>query len=547
MFDVLTMSLDQPFGDTDATAMSDVEILRRFDGFDGDERYGGLAVTDADTRTCLILGGRGSGRSTYLGRAHATARLTGSAFVLPMDNHNPPDSASIRFLCEAFLQSDAVKDWQLLWRAAILRSVASHVLYNTDLGRPIEDDPSAFGFVEDFEEVLQSASRPGGYCPAPVGVYSQVVSIAETFRVRGSAELASYLRLDMWEMLENRLAGVLRPYKPLGLFLDSLDREFRHAPFHWLTCEKGLFYQVLHFSENQLLSERLRIVATVRDLVYSMVREGDSATKYPAAGRIRHLYWTPDAARRFLRDKIQALGESRLMMRPDITDDERAVEAWLGIATIENRRLGRVEAIEDYLVSHTFYAPRDVVALGNELARCVRRARALRDQGVDPLEIRRAVEKLAFDMAQGRLSTAAAELAALPEGVGLRGVFAELKAEEGARFEAVAAFQAQLSGRLERILRRIGQVRFSRAQFDAALEVVAPELHGSDVLSALWRNELVGYIGTTDAGATPLFYSSGTWDRLTMPSNAESLVAHRCLIDLAELDPDPALGATSNA
>jgi hypothetical protein len=526
----------QPFGDEDAAAMGPERVLHGFVGFDADPRVGGLGVTDADARTLLFVGGRGSGRTTYLERARLAASMSQGIHVLDGDNHNPPESRAIRDLCEAFPRGEAVKGWQMIWRAAILRSLTSHLLYDYALGLPLETDLAGRSVADDFVAVLEP---PGMGTPvrAPAGVYSQVTAIYETFRHSDPSLLARYLRLDDWEKLEGRIAEGLREYRPIGIYLDGLDREFRHAPMHWLTCEKALFYQVLHFNENQRLRDRLRIVASVRDLAYSMVRQGDSQTKYPARGRIRSLDWSTHATREFLREKIRRLSKD-MMFRPELAGDDRAVEGWLGTSSILNERRGQPEHLEDYLISHTLGGPRDIVVLGNDLSRQVAIAKLEEHPFVQAEVIRQIVEHRAQDIARGRLSTAAAELVALtPPEVLMSDRFNELAIADDSRYEAVAAFQAELAEKLEDILRKVGCVAFTREAFAEAFAEAAPEMDGADVLSALWRTGILGYVAPTDAGPRPVFYSSGARDRLTLPDEANRLWLHRCMIDVADLEP----------
>lgn len=528
-----------PFGEQDAAAMSDTEVLENFVGFDSatDRSLEAMSVTDTDARTLVYVGARGSGRTMFLRRATASARVGEQAYVLPTDNHNPPDSSTIAFLCDALPgPADSVKGWQNLWRAAILRSISSHLLYDVQLGRPLELTDEGLMFEPDFEEVLQLRSRPGGFCPEPSGVYSQVTSIAETYRYRGADALAGYLRYDLWDKLERRLSTILSGFRPLALYIDSLDREFRHAPYAWLACEKGLFYQVIRLSENQLLRDRLRVVTTVRDLTYSLARHGDGTSRWGPQGRIRSLEWEPAAARQLLREKIlNNPNPDHVMRRP--TGEEDAVAAWLGRTIVPNVRTGAQEPVETYLLSHTFASPRDIVAMGNALGQLVRRASTTGAPAVDPHDVRDVVERLAYDFATERLATVAAEIAALPHNTELREAYAEMRSSRGGPGDAGYLPDAKLPRMLERIIRAVRRVDFRRDDLAEAIAIVAPDIPPEDTLAALWRSGLVGYRADTAHGPDRVYYRAGRWDRLEVPHNRDDLCFHRCLIDVAELAP----------
>lgn len=166
-----------PFGPPDGELQSEYELLRRFYGFDAEEEYGGLAVADQDQDTRIIVGGRGSGRSIYLRRAYATARMADAQiYALPTDNTNPPDAEVVRRLTEALPQGQEVRGWQYIWRAAVLRGVVSHVLSNRKLGAALSGDLLArVNFEDDFNSILpldRRYERGGRWVWAPTGTGS---------------------------------------------------------------------------------------------------------------------------------------------------------------------------------------------------------------------------------------------------------------------------------------------------------------------------------------------------------------------------------------
>ncbi|MGO9898635.1 MAG: toll/interleukin-1 receptor domain-containing protein [Solirubrobacteraceae bacterium] len=506
------------FGDEHGGAIPRAEICRRFVDFGGDPAYGGLAVVDDDTCTQIYVSGRGGGRTTYMRRAEVLQRskLGDGVYVLQSDNHLPIGSDVVLRVADHFGDSGHGVNWQLLWRAATLTTLASHLLYNDDLGRPLAPDAV---FPLHFREFLAL-----GALEEPTSVYAQIVKMEQRFRGFLSRSLVDHLRDERWGQLERRLVRMLPACPLLALYIEGPDAELRHAPRAWLDCQKGLFYFAWHFPDNPELAEHVHVVATVRELAYAAVLEGDKAAAY--GSRVRRLMWSVAAARRFLEDKVALLGEAELV-RPGASDP---MDAWLGKTEIFNRRLGITESLAEYLVTHTFLSPRELVHLGNALTGLVRAAKWSNDSKVDEGLIRETVGELAALFGRQRLVACATELV---------GRVGEEPFEKYSDLEFLGKRFARADGIsiadvLIGVFADLGQLRFSREAFGDAVGRHLPMV-GEELLDVLWHNRLIGYIRPGDSGEEEVFFGFKDRESYRFPASAEEIVIHRALIDTVEL------------
>lgn len=526
------------FGVVDPLLIEPTDLLRGFVDFAGDERLGGVAVRGSDIETLVIVGARGSGRTTYLHRARLLAMQKPNVIPLPVENENIPQTDVVLRICSWYPPSGLVRRLQAIWRAAILRTLVYRCLRDPRLEDALGEMGSAGRqeFWETYEPLF--GPDPGDddeRFHLSSSVYAQLTMIAS--ECDSAAELDGLVLSGLWDALEERLAVALELVPTIIFYIDAFDQEYRHAPQQWTAWEKALFYQLFHFARAPGLAEQMRVVATVRDTTYSSVRSGDSASKYPPNGsNIRVLAWTPAVAKAFVNAQIARLAEPWLM-KPWA---KPSLGSWLGLTTIYNTRLGTEEDLFDYLLSHTRSLPRDLVSLGNALCDLVLDAKAAGDDHVAPDEVRRLVSETAFVCGREQLATAAADAASL-----LRDVDEDLVPPEmdhqvpdpDGHHLHFGSFQRALADRIEAIIGGVGSQHFRSEDFRFAQESVGGPSREMDLLSVLWRNGLVGAWQHTDRGDQSLFYEAGKWDRLTVPPQATHFCFHRSLIDVVDLAP----------
>lgn len=522
-----------PFGLEDPRLASSTRLLEEFVDFSDDSRFGGLAVTNPDENTLLFVGPPGSGRTTYMRRAAFLLEGSNPAVVSTgLYDENVPSIDLLHEVCGWYQPADVVSRLQGLWRAAALRVLSSHILTDARLEYPLGED--AADFEGKFADILELEDADSQRVES---IYSQLTAIVN--QNCSPNDLTSVLESGQWAELEADLAMALTFAKPFILYVDAFDQEARHGPAHWLSWEKALFYQVLHFAGATEFDQHFRMVATVTDVTYAAVREGVRATKYPAGNSIRLLQWNRESTAEFLRAKIRKLADKYWLMLPD--QSPLTIESWLGASMIENARMNSKESLEDYLVSHTRYSPRDIVNLGNALCEEVRSARSFGFNQVPDHDLRARVEGLALDVGREQLGLAAADLAGKELASRLDDL-SEFHHDETFGDERTVELPSgirQLADAIEAVIREVGVRYFNRAMFDNAVVVRDADrlFDDVDLLSVLWRNRLVAQWQWTDEGYRPVFFTSGRRDHLQLPYDQKYFVFHRVLLDVTGIDP----------
>jgi hypothetical protein len=544
----------QPFG-TPEGSRADIKELKdeRFVHFQGNvAKFGGLAISASDLSARVFVGRKGAGKTVYLRRAQAYAQDQPELFADDIQQELPT-TTQIFGVNRWFAPAVLTQVWMSIWRVAVLRSLFSYLAYE-----PLLHKES----TEEFRSrMLKDYGRWLPEQPDPMSVYSQVRAIIRVNR--DGPRLHAFLTHEDWDAVEARLARHLENCRPVCFYLDAVDEEFRHAPMHWIMCQKGLFYQVMRFLRDSRLGGRLHIVISIRDLVYSSVMQTEHMTRYVDPDRIRLLEWNRDAIAYLLRIKVGQLGRENYLGDPE---DSNRLRGWLGIGKIENERRKVHEDLELYLLRHTRLIPRDTVILLNMLHVIARGAKEA-GRALDEREIRETVstaaklfgtEQLAIagnQLAIGDAPTAAADFdfVDLYSGEHPGGLSREWDIAPGIEFdekleryeyrgldvydgdnpvlEAAAAYQRGIIDELSGLLLDIRWDRFGRKRFAVAQEAAERRFPRGRALSVLWQNGLLGYTeGKVETGE-PVFYSATRADPLDIPSDKPGYVLHPCLID----------------
>jgi hypothetical protein len=509
-----------PFGDPDGARADIDDLVREFIDFDG---HDGLATRPDDLTARVIVGRKGAGKTVYLRRARAHATRQHDLYADDLQQSLPTTTDIVK-ASSLYPLSVVTEAWMGLWRAAILRSVVSHLLNNRKFG---------IGLLTEDEEDLRTRYKAvlGGAHASrtPLSVYSQLTEILVRHRTRGG--LDRYLHHRLWEELEYRAAELLRRFPPVCFYIDAVDEEFRHAPMFWLMCQRGLFYQVMRFLRDSRLGGRLHLFICVRDHVYASLFESEHATRYLDPRHIRLLEWDDGTIRQFLHAKLK-----RLPPEYFAGPGGPSTAAWLGVTEVRNEARDRTERVQDYLVRHTRLLPRDIVVMGNELCREILAARE-RGQQLRPETIRRVVRVEAGTFGREQLSVAANQIAAdLMPGSAAQKDFVELYTGSDPNFTGAQAYQDGLRKKLIEFIETIRDDRFSQARFRRADKRVRAQFeHSSDPMSVLWQNGLLGYVEDGLGEGEAVFYSAADRSSLEVPRGAAEYAFHPCLLDAIRL------------
>lgn len=512
-----------PFGTPDASREDLNHARASFVDFAGP---GGIATRHDDLRARVIVGRKGAGKTLYLRRARAHAVADDGLYADDIQQNLPSTSEVVAF-ANCYPLGVLTEKWMGIWRCAILRSLATHVLHNRRLGAKLEPEDRellATGFVDVMGDAARSRT--------PLSVYSQVRSLI-TAGSRSAATFDKKLARPEWDELEYLLGEFLSERPPVCFYIDAIDEEFRHAPAYWLMCQKGLFYQVMRLLRDTRLGGRLHVFISIRDHVYTSVFGSEHATRYFDPVHIRLLEWDSENIEYFLAEKVRRLSSEWLR------GEDPSVNGWLGVDEIRNEKRRMVESPTSYLLRHTRLLPRDIVVLGNALSKRMRQ----RDgsvRGLTDSEIRQVVHDCARVFGREQLEISANQIAAdlMHEGAALQEI-SEIYTHADKTFTGSDVYQDSVRSLLSEFIRSIGQDRFSREQFARAREQSTEKFGAeTDVLAVLWQNGLLGQIPAGRSDGRAIFYSASSHYELRIDDAAGNYALHPCLIDALGIASD---------
>jgi hypothetical protein len=514
------------FGDPDGSLTDIDDVMHGFVGFDDYPLFGGLAVSDAEVGTRVLVGGKGAGKSRYLRRFAADMKQEPGVYVDERIRYadsvqkDAPSTLSVIKVSHSVGDAVLTERWQFIWRRAIFRALVSHILNIEFLREHLSD--------EEHEELTTYYTGLFRHFRHPLSIYSQV---GEIINDQTRSSLGGYLEKAEWNDLEALLAKIVRKLPPLYFYIDAIDDEYAHAPLYWLRCQKGLFYTVMKLAKDEFFGGRLHIVICVRDHVLSSVLRSEHANRYRDSPNIRSLVWGERALRVFLTEKLSALPDE-LFIDPSSRDDE-PVAAWLGFTDLWNEERSISEGIGTYILRHTRLSPRDIVQCGNRLTERIVLARTHGEPWSERI-VRDTVGQLASEWGDEQLTICAQQISAdmMPAHAADHD-YAEV-------FTGALAYVPVISQGLRSLLvEAIGEDRFDQETFAYAREVAAERFdERTDVFSVLWQNGLLGYErGASDASRESFYSIKEHSDSFLVPDDCDSYVLHSCLIDALGIRP----------
>lgn len=498
-----------PFGNPDGSRADLDEVLEQFVDFRGNPAFGALATKASDATVRVIVGRMGAGKTVHLRRLQSYQQQQASVFAGHVQQSVPSTEVIVK-ACQWFPSAYLTEKWMQLWRCAILRSLATHLLADQNLV-PYLTEEEERSLRRRYIELLDDVRRPRS-------VYSELRAIIG--RCNSAYELTRFMDDQRWDDLEDVLAELLAETPPIFFYIDAVDEEFSSAPMYWMRCQKGLFFETMRMLRNPRLGGRLHIVACIRDIVLSSVYRDEHAPRYHGEPHIRVLSWGRGSIEILLRDKLRRLSRSYLMA-PESSEDR--IECWLGSAVVHNEKRDIDERAVDYLLRHTRLIPRDVVSLGNAVCQEILRHKALGSDRIASPALRRIVSRSAKRFGNSQLAQCANQIAAdmMPGNAALHG-YSEA-------YVSSQEYSQTIQRQVRDILGLVGIDRFGFKDL-ITLRDAGNELFdgNTDVPSVLWQNGLLGY---AERPGTYRFYSLADIDEFEVPEDVEEYAFHPVVID----------------
>jgi hypothetical protein len=515
-----------PFGEADARSTNLDEM--HFVAFQG----GGLSTPENDHKSRILIGRKGSGKTLYLRRLRRSAADNPSMFALDREAA-PPDVAQVMLVYERAGSTAMVKNlWPVIWRRAIVLSVASYLLFDRRLERRVKDGNRQDGhpspeWLSKREELAATFNQIGVATRTPIDVGPLVTHFISEHGQTGRFD--RFLNRLEWQSLEVQMAELLLSLPPLCLYLDNLDDTFQLAPKFWTVCLEGLILCILGLHSDRF-ANKLHIHATFRESVYSSLLRSAQRVRLMQDRSIRHLAWNANTVLHFLNAKIRSLPSLYVFDKNGQPED---VEAWLQIDTVRNVVRDIDERLDRYILRHTRLLPRDVIIIGNNLARRVEYLRKLGLKELPMADLRSIVSTCARAFADEQLQICAEHLVShsVPRGAVNRG-YADAYMNE----TAVQAWATDL----EDLIVDLKKDRFSRAALERSVAAFAKDggVEPEIVLNSLWWSGLIGYCETWESEERHVFFTDENILHPDFDKNRETYVLHPSLLDRVNIQSE---------
>ncbi len=307
----------------------------------------------------VIVGAKGSGKTVYLRKIqsilkHNQDETKTGIYVDELIDQNMNCTEKVIAFCDFYERDRLSEKWTQAWKVAILMSLSHKILFDPRLSAYIDDEErkaiqkhlkSAKFLFEDVVSVYQ--------CMSSMLIVSDTVN-----------KMNMLLNNLCWIELFNKIQKIIKKLPPIYIFLDAIDIEYEHSPLHWTSCQKGLFYAIMALLQDYTYGEKLHLIMSMRDNVFTSILKSEHATKFSKESHIFTLDWDESNIKDFLYRKIDKLDDCYFVA----PNDSKTVSSWLGISEIINER-NETEKIDDFIFRHTRLVPRDIINLCNELAK----------------------------------------------------------------------------------------------------------------------------------------------------------------------------------
>jgi hypothetical protein len=421
-------------------------------------------VTDLEIAdgTFCVAGRRGSGKS-YCLSAIRSAHVKRGDLCAEIESQ-PVAGELVQRVWTGHADQEVKETWRKLWNCALLRSLASYMLFSSDF-RVVNRDLD----LNACAHLLSTYRRP-------LGPYEQLSDIIATHT---SETLLQFCDHKDWVKLEEVARHALGN-KKVHFYVDSFEEVFFDDPLHWQACQMEL----LDLADKKLSKpdEAFLLSIAVPDATF-FSWTGENIVK--KSQRCHYIGWEKAHLQTVIDKKL--VGMHKRFWR-GAARAPRNFEEWLNVDHIHNLKRDCNEGTTDYIFRHSRMLPRDIVVLGNEIYS------RLRDQtgsrGSDEAEaIREAVSTCASKFCREQLYLCATSA------VSTLTKNAQKEYRYSDPFATNRAYVGKVMDDLSRLINEIGQDRWEAGASSLTQARNANPLRSSplDPIDLLWRHGLIGY------------------------------------------------------
>ena len=108
-------------------------------------------------------------------------------------------------------------------------------------------------------------------------VFGQIAEVLATHHTRNT--LLKYINDREWEFFQQVVLKKISSYRPICIYLDGIDENFRYASAEWIDCQKRLLYTIVHFLREKKSKGHLNLHACLRDIGYFAIMTSEHRTR----------------------------------------------------------------------------------------------------------------------------------------------------------------------------------------------------------------------------------------------------------------------------
>lgn len=454
----------------------------------------------------VIVGAKGSGKTVYLRKIQSIlkerAENNPSIYVDNDIEQNLNCTDRVVRFCDFFSRQMLSEKWSMVWQITILLTLTNKLMFNNRPQKYIDDTErnSIVSLLQGTGLVTQDDIR-NRIEYSLYSCFQIIIYEAET-----KNRINRILENRNWLSLRSKLKDLLKTSPEIYLFLDSIDLEYEHAPLHWLMCQKGLFYAVLSFLQEGVLGEKLHLIITLRDNVFTSILRSEHSTKFSSESHVFPLIWNTPNIRSFLHQKVSSLDDCYFI---DEINNGKNVSSWLSITNIENE-YSKIEDISSFIIRHTRMVPRDVIIVCNELAKLHAELTVNHNTNI-PDKIKEIVYRYSKLFGEELLTICAKNIAAneMPNGAGQN--------DYSDGFTANQYYHESKYLKLKKLLFKHIQTNEFGMEVIENLEKSGEEVFGNSsyIVDVLWQNGVIGYGERNQS----VYYGIGYSNDIFMPRN----------------------------
>ena len=233
----------------------------------------------------VIVGAKGSGKTVYLRKIQSMlkdkqANKTG-IYVDDQIDQNMNCTEKVIAFCDFYSMDTLSEKWTQLWKTAIYIAISHKFLFDNKLNSYMDN-----GDKEVVRKKLKSVNLLFESSFSVYQIVSSLLTMEDTVN-----KMDRLLYNTCWYELNNLLRKCMRTSPTIYMFFDAVDLEYEHAPLHWSYCQKGLFNAIMIFLQDNTFGEKLHLIMSMRDNVFTSLLKSEHATKTNKESHIFTLDW----------------------------------------------------------------------------------------------------------------------------------------------------------------------------------------------------------------------------------------------------------------